>query len=453
MRQPLLSVIIPVYNEENTILSVIQAVKQKARIKSLEIIVVDDCSQDHTWQILQKHKKEISFLIRHSVNRGKGAAIRTGLAKASGQIVVIQDADLEYDPANLKALIQPILNLQADAVFGSRFISSEPRRVLYFWHFIANQLLTLLTNLIANLNISDMETGYKAIKRELFLTLPLSESRFGIEPEITVRLAQAKARIYEVGVSYHGRSYEEGKKIQLSDAFTACWVIIKIAWFSPWPKKLLNKKPNLFAMAVAAPWRIVNELQRILLSPFARFQFWSAGIAWRKGFKIYGLPILQIWSGSKISIKENFELRSAPRSNPLAPNHPVVLSTRSSQAKISIGSEFGMTGGSIVAEKEILIGDRVLIGANSLVIDTDFHPLSSQERLKTPLQGKTNRIVIEDDVFVGTNSIILKGSHLHRGCVIGAGSVVSGDIPADCIAAGNPAKVIKKIVSLKKTKR
>lgn len=224
---PQLSVIIPVFNEENTILKVLEAV-EKSNVRSKEIIVVDDGSTDQTRAILTKASRRIDQLIFRKQNGGKGAALRDGFAAATGEFVIVQDADLEYDPAEFVRLLEPLVDGKADAVFGSRFVGSRPHRVVYFWNYLANILLTTLSNVFNNLNLTDMETGYKAFRRELLQSLTLTENSFGIEPELTARVAAKKARIYEVGISYHGRTYEEGKKIGLSDFFTAIWVIIKL---------------------------------------------------------------------------------------------------------------------------------------------------------------------------------------------------------------------------------
>lgn len=221
-----LSVVIPAYNEIRTVERLLYQVR--AVPLQTEIIVVDDGSQDGTRDLLTRLKAEgkIDVLIFHEHNKGKGAALRTGFQQASGEVIVVQDADLEYDPAELPTLLEPILRGQADAVFGSRFLGG-PHRVLFFWHMIGNKMLTLLSNMCTDLNLTDMETCYKMVRSELLKSLPLSANRFGFEPEVTARLAQARARIYELPISYHGRSYEEGKKINWKDGVAALWYIFR----------------------------------------------------------------------------------------------------------------------------------------------------------------------------------------------------------------------------------
>ncbi|HVZ49049.1 MAG TPA: glycosyltransferase family 2 protein [Gemmatimonadaceae bacterium] len=221
-----LSVLIPVYNERATIETIIAQVRAVPVPK--EIICVDDCSRDGTADVLRAMKADgrIQQLIFHDVNRGKGAAIRTALAASTGNVVIVQDADLEYDPADWPALLEPIVDGRADAVFGSRFLGG-PHRVLYFWHSIGNGLLTMFSNMLTNLNLTDMETCYKAIRGEIARSLRLTSDRFGFEPEVTARLARARARIFEVPISYSGRTYAEGKKIGWKDGVAAIWHIVK----------------------------------------------------------------------------------------------------------------------------------------------------------------------------------------------------------------------------------
>jgi glycosyltransferase involved in cell wall biosynthesis len=224
----LLSIIIPNYNEAKTITNVIEAVN-KAKPASKEIIVVDDCSKDNSVEILEKLRRggKISKLIVHEVNQGKGAALRDGIAAATGEIVIIQDADLEYDPQEYEKLIKPILDGKADCVFGSRFLGGEAHRVVYFWHYLGNKFLTLLSNAFSNLNLTDMETCYKVFRRDLIQGIKIEENRFGFEPEITAKVAKLRRPIYEVGISYYGRTYEEGKHIGWKDGFRALWCVVK----------------------------------------------------------------------------------------------------------------------------------------------------------------------------------------------------------------------------------
>lgn len=224
-----LTVVMPVYNEEATVHEIINKVLNQSAVR--ELIVVDDCSQDQTWSVLQKicSVEPRMRIFHHEVNQGKGAALRTGFIHATAEYVLVQDADLEYDPAEYSVLLKPLLEGQADVVFGSRFLGSTQRRVLYYWHFLGNQLLTTLSNMFTNLNISDMETCYKVFKREVIQALEIEENRFGFEPEITSKLAKfrPRLRIYEVAISYYGRTYEEGKKIGWRDGFSALRCIVK----------------------------------------------------------------------------------------------------------------------------------------------------------------------------------------------------------------------------------
>lgn len=221
-----LSVLIPVYNERATIDAIIAQVRAVPVRK--EVICVDDCSTDGTADVLRamEHDGRIDKLIVHEVNHGKGAAIRTALAASTGSVVIVQDADLEYDPFDWPTLLEPIVDGRADAVFGSRFLGG-PHRVLYFWHSVANGMLTTFSNMLTNLNLTDMETCYKAMRGEVARSLRLTSDRFGFEPEVTARLAQARARIFEVPISYSGRTYAEGKKIGWKDAFAALGHIVR----------------------------------------------------------------------------------------------------------------------------------------------------------------------------------------------------------------------------------
>jgi glycosyltransferase involved in cell wall biosynthesis len=226
-----LSVVIPCYNEEKTIRTIVDAVSASP-YEFKEIIIVDDCSRDNTRAILESEVAPlVDKILYHEVNQGKGAALRTGILAATGDIVVIQDADLEYDPNEYPLLVEPILHDKADVVFGSRFMGGQPHRVLYFWHRVGNGLLTLLSNMFTNLDLSDMETCYKVFRREIIQGISIEENRFGFEPEITAKIAKTRCRIYEVGISYYGRTYEEGKKIGWKDGFRALYCIVKYNLF------------------------------------------------------------------------------------------------------------------------------------------------------------------------------------------------------------------------------
>lgn len=222
-----LSVVMPVYNEQPTLEQVVDRVL--AVPLEIELICVDDGSTDGSREILEKlqgKNSQIKIYFQPR-NAGKGAALRRGIQQASGDYVIIQDADLEYDPADYQVLLKPLIEGKADVVYGSRFLGSGPHRVLYFWHFVANSVLTLLSNALTNINLSDMETCYKVFRREVIQSIPIEESRFGFEPEITVKVAKRRLRVYEVGISYWGRTYEEGKKIGWKDGFRALFCLLK----------------------------------------------------------------------------------------------------------------------------------------------------------------------------------------------------------------------------------
>ena len=227
-----LSVVIPVYNEERWIREVLRRVL--AVEIPMEILIIDDCSKDSTREILKEYDgKDGIRVFLQDVNQGKGAALRRGFAEATGNVIIVQDADLEYDPAEFPQLLQPIMENKADVVYGSRFIG-ESHRVLYFWHSVANRMLTTLSNMFTNLNLTDMETCYKLFRREVIQGMKLRSDRFGFEPEVTAKIAKhrPKWRVYEIPISYSGRTYEEGKKIGLKDAFTALWCIIRYKFFN-----------------------------------------------------------------------------------------------------------------------------------------------------------------------------------------------------------------------------
>lgn len=234
-----LSIIVPAYNEENTIQYILNKINEVQLIQDLqkEIIVVNDCSADNTEQKVtefqQQHPELTIVYKKHEINKGKGAALRTGFQSATGDFVIVQDADMEYDPNEFNILVKPILDGFADVVYGSRFMGGKPHRILFFWHTIGNKMLTFASNLFTNLNLTDMETCYKMFRREIIQSIDLKENRFGFEPEVTAKMAKIpKIRVYEVGISYYGRTYEEGKKIGMKDAFRALYCIIRYNLFS-----------------------------------------------------------------------------------------------------------------------------------------------------------------------------------------------------------------------------
>ena len=244
MRKPCLSVVVPAYNEENTLTHIVEKLLRVPDV--LEVIIVDDCSRDGTLAIAKSLESRYSqvCVVKHERNMGKTAALKTGFAATKGEIVVVQDADLEYDPEEIPSLLEPILEGQADVVYGSRFLVRKASRVLYFYHYLANRFLTFFSNLFTNVNMTDVETGYKAFRGQIIRNMIITSTGFGFEIEVTAKVAKLRCAIYEVPISYHGRTYEEGKKIGFTDGLQALWLILQYNLFCPL-RKSFRDVPDL----------------------------------------------------------------------------------------------------------------------------------------------------------------------------------------------------------------